>query len=198
MAAAPAAAGAGASRGRRSAATATAWGDWGGRPRPSNILLQLRQGQLTGRGLVRAVQTRLALNSERSTYLYLHSCTATVQDSLDYVCGLSSVKVIHVPRYLEFTAPSYSAARLISKKTGSENPLLAAPQLLHIAVQLIHSLYGEGTGSCKTSRVEGKETGYQNHESLQVVAHHPQIFCSLAVGWSELWDPFCFPDAATL
>lgn len=58
MAAAPAAAGAGASRGRRSAATAAAWGGWGGRPRPGNILLQLRQGQLTGRGLVRAVQVR--------------------------------------------------------------------------------------------------------------------------------------------
>lgn len=58
MAAAPAAAGAGASPGRRSAATAAAWGGWGGRPRPGNILLQLRQGQLTGRGLVRAVQVR--------------------------------------------------------------------------------------------------------------------------------------------
>lgn len=58
MAAAPAAAGAGASRGRQSAATAAAWGGWGGRPRPGNILLQLRQGQLTGRGLIRAVQVR--------------------------------------------------------------------------------------------------------------------------------------------
>ncbi|CAO2578104.1 hypothetical protein LEMLEM_LOCUS401 [Lemmus lemmus] len=58
MAAAPAAAGAGASRGRQSAATAVAWGGWGGRPRPGNILLQLRQGQLTGRGLIRAVQVR--------------------------------------------------------------------------------------------------------------------------------------------
>lgn len=58
MAAAPAAAGAGASRGRRSAATEAAWGGWGGRPRPGNILLQLRQGQLTGRGLIRAVQVR--------------------------------------------------------------------------------------------------------------------------------------------
>ncbi|XP_040837527.1 short transient receptor potential channel 4-associated protein isoform X3 [Ochotona curzoniae] len=57
MAAAPAAAaGSGVGRARRSAATATAWGGWGGRPRPGNILLQLRQGQLTGRGLVRAVQ----------------------------------------------------------------------------------------------------------------------------------------------
>ncbi|XP_012521164.1 PREDICTED: short transient receptor potential channel 4-associated protein [Propithecus coquereli] len=55
-AAVPAAAGSGASRGRRSAATETAWGGWGGRPRPGNILLQLRQGQLTGRGLIRAVQ----------------------------------------------------------------------------------------------------------------------------------------------
>lgn len=58
MAAAPPAAGAGSSRGRRSAATAAAWGSWGGRPQPGNILLQLRQGQLTGRGLVRAVQVR--------------------------------------------------------------------------------------------------------------------------------------------
>ncbi|XP_063515232.1 short transient receptor potential channel 4-associated protein isoform X6 [Pongo pygmaeus] len=56
MAAAPVAAGSGAGRGRRSAATVAAWGGWGGRPRPGNILLQLRQGQLTGRGLVRAVQ----------------------------------------------------------------------------------------------------------------------------------------------
>lgn len=58
MAAAPAAAGSGAGRGRRAAATVAAWGGWGGRPRPVNILLQLRQGQLTGRGLVRAVQVR--------------------------------------------------------------------------------------------------------------------------------------------
>lgn len=58
MAAAPAAAGSGAGRGRRAAATVAAWGGWGGRPRPGNILLQLRQGQLTGRGLVRAVQVR--------------------------------------------------------------------------------------------------------------------------------------------
>uniref|UniRef100_A0A4X1T603 Transient receptor potential cation channel subfamily C member 4 associated protein n=1 Tax=Sus scrofa TaxID=9823 RepID=A0A4X1T603_PIG len=56
MAAAPAAAGSGAGRARRAAATVAAWGGWGGRPRPGNILLQLRQGQLTGRGLVRAVQ----------------------------------------------------------------------------------------------------------------------------------------------
>lgn len=56
MAAAPAAAGSGAGRGRRAAATVAAWGGWGGRPRPGNILLQLRQGQLTGRGLARAVQ----------------------------------------------------------------------------------------------------------------------------------------------
>ncbi|KAF6285031.1 transient receptor potential cation channel subfamily C member 4 associated protein [Rhinolophus ferrumequinum] len=56
MAAAPASAGSGADRGRRAAATVAAWGGWGGRPRPANILLQLRQGQLTGRGLVRAVQ----------------------------------------------------------------------------------------------------------------------------------------------
>lgn len=56
MAAAPAAAGSGADRGRRAASTVAAWGGWGGRPRPANILLQLRQGQLTGRGLVRAVQ----------------------------------------------------------------------------------------------------------------------------------------------
>lgn len=58
MAAAPASAGSGADRGRRAAATVAAWGGWGGRPRPANILLQLRQGQLTGRGLVRAVQVR--------------------------------------------------------------------------------------------------------------------------------------------
>lgn len=58
MAAAPVATGAGVCRGRRSAATVAAWGGWGGRPRPGNILLQLRQGQLTGRGLVRAVQVR--------------------------------------------------------------------------------------------------------------------------------------------
>ncbi|KAK7808963.1 hypothetical protein U0070_010110 [Myodes glareolus] len=64
MAAAPAAAGAGASRGRQSAATAAAWGGWGGRPRPGNILLQLRQGQLTGRGLIRAVQFVVCLNSQ--------------------------------------------------------------------------------------------------------------------------------------
>lgn len=58
MAAAPASAGSGADRGRRAAATVAAWGGWGGRPQPANILLQLRQGQLTGRGLVRAVQVR--------------------------------------------------------------------------------------------------------------------------------------------
>lgn len=58
MAAVPAAAGSGVGRGRRAAATVAAWGGWGGRPRPGNILLQLRQGQLTGRGLVRAVQVR--------------------------------------------------------------------------------------------------------------------------------------------
>lgn len=58
MAAAPAAPGSGAGRGRKAAATVAAWGGWGGRPRPGNILLQLRQGQLTGRGLVRAVQVR--------------------------------------------------------------------------------------------------------------------------------------------
>ncbi|XP_012866146.1 PREDICTED: short transient receptor potential channel 4-associated protein [Dipodomys ordii] len=65
MAAAPAVAGAGASRGRRSAATVAAWGGWGGRPRPGNILLQLRQGQLTGRGLVRAVQFTETFLTER-------------------------------------------------------------------------------------------------------------------------------------
>ncbi|XP_011908025.1 PREDICTED: short transient receptor potential channel 4-associated protein isoform X4 [Cercocebus atys] len=65
MAAAPAAAGSGAGRGRRSAATVAAWGGWGGRPRPSNILLQLRQGQLTGRGLVRAVQFTETFLTER-------------------------------------------------------------------------------------------------------------------------------------
>nr|XP_048287522.1 short transient receptor potential channel 4-associated protein isoform X3 [Myodes glareolus] len=65
MAAAPAAAGAGASRGRQSAATAAAWGGWGGRPRPGNILLQLRQGQLTGRGLIRAVQFTETFLTER-------------------------------------------------------------------------------------------------------------------------------------
>lgn len=48
MAAAPAAAGSGAGRGRQAAATVAAWGGWGGRPRPGNILLQLRRGQLTG------------------------------------------------------------------------------------------------------------------------------------------------------
>lgn len=58
MAAAPAPAESGAGRGRQAAATVAAWGGWGGRPRPGNILLQLRQGQLTGRGLVRAVQVR--------------------------------------------------------------------------------------------------------------------------------------------
>lgn len=57
-AAAAPAAGSGAGRGRWAAATVAAWGGWGGRPRPGNILLQLRQGQLTGRGLVRAVQVR--------------------------------------------------------------------------------------------------------------------------------------------
>uniref|UniRef100_G1RGQ1 Transient receptor potential cation channel subfamily C member 4 associated protein n=1 Tax=Nomascus leucogenys TaxID=61853 RepID=G1RGQ1_NOMLE len=65
MAAAPAAAGSGAGRGRRSAATVAAWGGWGGRPRPGNILLQLRQGQLTGRGLVRAVQFTETFLTER-------------------------------------------------------------------------------------------------------------------------------------
>ncbi|XP_008570247.1 PREDICTED: short transient receptor potential channel 4-associated protein isoform X2 [Galeopterus variegatus] len=65
MAAAPAAAGSGAGRGRLSAATVTAWGGWGGRPRPGNILLQLRQGQLTGRGLVRAVQFTETFLTER-------------------------------------------------------------------------------------------------------------------------------------
>uniref|UniRef100_A0ABI8A714 Transient receptor potential cation channel subfamily C member 4 associated protein n=1 Tax=Felis catus TaxID=9685 RepID=A0ABI8A714_FELCA len=65
MAAAPAAAGSGAGRGRRAAATVAAWGGWGGRPRPGNILLQLRQGQLTGRGLVRAVQFTETFLTER-------------------------------------------------------------------------------------------------------------------------------------
>uniref|UniRef100_A0A452SHI7 Transient receptor potential cation channel subfamily C member 4 associated protein n=1 Tax=Ursus americanus TaxID=9643 RepID=A0A452SHI7_URSAM len=65
MAAAPAAAGSGAGRGRRAAATVAAWGGWGGRPRPGNILLQLRQGQLTGRGLVRAVQFTETFLAER-------------------------------------------------------------------------------------------------------------------------------------
>uniref|UniRef100_A0A2K5W334 Transient receptor potential cation channel subfamily C member 4 associated protein n=1 Tax=Macaca fascicularis TaxID=9541 RepID=A0A2K5W334_MACFA len=63
MAAAPAAAGSGAGRGRRSAATVAAWADGAGRP--SNILLQLRQGQLTGRGLVRAVQFTETFLTER-------------------------------------------------------------------------------------------------------------------------------------
>ncbi|VFV17025.1 short transient receptor potential [Lynx pardinus] len=65
MAAVPAAAGSGAGRGRRAAATVAAWGGWGGRPRPGNILLQLRQGQLTGRGLVRAVQFTETFLTER-------------------------------------------------------------------------------------------------------------------------------------
>ncbi|XP_054945872.1 short transient receptor potential channel 4-associated protein isoform X1 [Physeter macrocephalus] len=65
MAAAPAAAGSGVGRGRRAAATVAAWGGWGGRPRPGNILLQLRQGQLTGRGLVRAVQFTETFLTER-------------------------------------------------------------------------------------------------------------------------------------
>lgn len=65
MAAAPASAGSGADRGRRAAATVAAWGGWGGRPRPANILLQLRQGQLTGRGLVRAVQFTETFLTER-------------------------------------------------------------------------------------------------------------------------------------
>ncbi|XP_011376673.1 short transient receptor potential channel 4-associated protein [Pteropus vampyrus] len=65
MAAAPAAVGSGASRGRRAAGTVAAWGGWGGRPRPANILLQLRQGQLTGRGLVRAVQFTETFLTER-------------------------------------------------------------------------------------------------------------------------------------
>ncbi|KAF5917844.1 hypothetical protein HPG69_009997 [Diceros bicornis minor] len=65
MAATPAAAESGVGRGRRAAATVAAWGGWGGRPRPANILLQLRQGQLTGRGLVRAVQFTETFLTER-------------------------------------------------------------------------------------------------------------------------------------